>query len=110
MYIVRNDEVMVIAGNHKGKTGKVREVLRDKNKVIVEGVNVVTRNMKPSQQNPEGKRVEKEMPIHVSNVALLDPTSKKPTRIKMEITEVNGKRTKKRIAVKSGKEIKKNLV
>ena len=106
MKIVRNDEVVVITGNHKGKTGKVRKVLRDSDRVIVEGVNVVKRHQKPSQLNPEGGIVEKEASLHVSNVALIDPESKKATRVRLE-----GEGTdKKRVSTKSGKQIKKNLV
>ena len=107
MSIVRNDEVIVIAGNHKGKTGKVRRIIKDKNKIIVEGINMVTRHTKPSQTSPEGGRIEKEAAIHISNVALIDPDTKKATRIRTEIDK-NGQ--KSRIAIKSGKEIKKQIV
>lgn len=106
MKIVRNDEVVVIAGNHKGEKGKVKRVLHDKDRVIVEGINKVKRHMKPSQLNPEGGIIEKEASIHVSNVALIDPESGKPTRVRFE---GDGK-DKKRVASKSGKELKKNLV
>jgi len=106
MKIVRNDEVIVIAGNHKGKQGKVKRIFKEDNRVIVEGVNLVKRHMKPSQTNPEGGIVEKEAPIHVSNVALIDPESKKATRVRFEGNGTD----KKRVAVKSGKELKKNLV
>ncbi|MCB0280416.1 MAG: 50S ribosomal protein L24 [Calditrichaeota bacterium] len=106
MNIVKNDEVIVIAGNHKGKTGKVRRVIKDKSKVIVEGINMVTRHTKPSQTSPEGGRIEKEAAIHISNVSLIDPDTKKPTRVRAELDK-NG--NKKRIAVKSGKEIKKQI-
>ena len=109
MYIVKNDEVIVIAGVHKGKTGKVKRVLRDKDRVIVEGVNVRVKHQKPTQENPEGGRIEREMPIHVSNVSLIDPETKKATRIRFESKDVKGKTVKKRIAVKSGQEIKKPL-
>ena len=107
MNIVRNDEVIVIAGNHKGKIGKVRRVIREKDKIIVEGINMVTRHTKPSQTSPEGGRIEKEAAIHISNVALIDPESKKATRIRSEIDKSG---LKKRIAVRSGKEIKKQTV
>lgn len=109
MYIVKNDEVIVIAGANKGKTGKVLRVFREKGKVLVEGVNVRVKHQKPSQENPEGGRIEREMPIQVSNVALIDPESKKATRVRFETSEVKGKTVKKRIAVKSGQEIKKTL-
>lgn len=107
MKIVKNDEVVVIAGTQKGKRGKVLRVLREENKVVVEGVNIVKRHTKPSQIKPEGGIIEKEAAIHISNVSLVDPDSGKPSRVR---TEVDAKGNKKRIAVKSGKEIKKNLV
>ena len=74
------DQVIVIAGNDKGRTGTVRQVLRDKNKVLVEGINVRTKHKKPTQQSPQGERVEMEVPIHASNVMLLDPATGKGTR------------------------------
>ena len=107
MNIVKNDEVVVIAGNHKGKRGKVLRVFREEDKVIVEGINVIKRHTKPSQTKPEGGIIEKEAKIHVSNVSLVDPDSDKPSRVR---TEIDAKGNKQRIAVKSGKEIKKKLV
>jgi large subunit ribosomal protein L24 len=69
--IKTGDTVKVIAGDHKGSEGKVLKVLLDKNKAIVEGVNVIKKHTKPSAQNPQGGIVEKEAPIHVSNLSLL---------------------------------------
>ena len=69
--IKSGDTVKVIAGDHKGSEGKVLEVLRDKNKAIVEGVNMVKKHMKPSAQNPQGGIVEKEASIQISNLSLL---------------------------------------
>ncbi len=69
--IKTGDTVKVIAGDHKGSEGKVQQVLLDKNKAIVEGVNMVKKHTKPSAQNPQGGIVEKEAPIHVSNLSLL---------------------------------------
>ena len=69
--IKSGDTVQVIAGDHKGTEGKVLKVLRDKNKAIIEGVNMVKRHSKPSAQNPQGGIVEKEAPIHISNLSLL---------------------------------------
>ena len=69
--IKSGDTVKVIAGDHKGSEGKVLEVLRDKNKAIVEGVNMVKKHMKPSAQNPQGGIIEKEASIHLSNLSLL---------------------------------------
>lgn len=108
MYIVRNDEVIITAGNYKGQTGTVIKVLRDKDAVIVKGINVRKRHQKPSQMNPEGGIKEFEAPIHVSNVSLIDPESKTATRVRVETDEKTGR--KKRIAVKSGKEIAKKLI
>lgn len=68
--IKRDDKVLVIAGEHKGSEGKVIKVMRDQNKVIIEGVNMIKKHAKPSAQNPQGGIVEKEAPIHVSNLSL----------------------------------------
>lgn len=78
--IKSGDEVIIIAGNDKGSTGTVRQVLREKNKVVVEGINVRVKHKKPTQQTPQGERVEQEFPIHASNVMLLDPATGKGTR------------------------------
>jgi len=78
--IKRGDQVIVIAGNDKGRTGEVQSVHRERQRVLVEGVNVRTKNLKPTQQNPQGERVEREFPIHISNVMLLDPNTGKGTR------------------------------
>ena len=78
--IKSGDQVIVIAGNDKGKTGTVSLVLRDANRVVVEGINLRVKNHKPTQQNPQGERVEREQPIHASNVMLLDPNTGKGTR------------------------------
>ncbi|WP_323788244.1 50S ribosomal protein L24 [Psychroserpens sp.] len=75
--IKSGDTVQVIAGDHKGTEGKVLKVLKDKNKAIVEGVNMVKKHTKPSAQNPQGGIVEKEAPMHLSNLSLL--TSKGET-------------------------------
>ena len=77
--IKTGDTVKVIAGDHKGSEGKIQKVLIDKNKAIVEGINLVKKHTKPSAQNPQGGIVEKEAPIHISNLSLL--TSKGETTI-----------------------------
>ena len=119
--IKKGDLVVVIAGarvwrgGDRGKTGRVIEVLREQNRVIVEGVNLVTKHIKVGQTN-RGTRTggieTHEAPIHVSNVALVDPESKKPTRVRRETktVEKNGVSIpqKVRVATKSGKEIKSN--
>lgn len=80
MKLRTGDNVIVIAGNDKGTTGEVRQVLRKHNRVIVEGVNLRWKNRKPTQQNPQGERVQEECSIHASNVMLLDPATGKGTR------------------------------
>jgi large subunit ribosomal protein L24 len=79
--IKSGDTVTVIAGDHKGSEGKVVSVDREKNKAIVEGVNMVSKHTKPSAKNPQGGIVKKEAPIHISNLALVDPKSKKATKV-----------------------------
>ena len=95
--IKKGDTVYVLAGEDKGKTGRVLAVLRDKNRAIVEGVNIVTKATKPSAQYPQGGLIKKEAPIN-----LVDPKTGKPTRI--AIKRENGKAV--RIAKKSNQEIK----
>lgn len=92
------DNVIVIAGNDKGKTGTVQKVLPELNKVVVENVNVRKKHRKPTQANPEGSVIEVYAPIHASNVALVDPKTKKPTKIGHQL--VKGKKV--RVAKKSG--------
>ena len=94
--------VYVNAGNDKGKTGKVLTVFPAKDRVIVEGVNVVSKHTKPNAKQPQGGIVKQEAPIHVSNLNLIDPKSGKPTRVGFK---VEGDK-KVRIAKKSGEEIK----
>jgi large subunit ribosomal protein L24 len=80
LFIRKNDMVAVVAGKDKGKQGKVLNVDAKNMKLKVEGVNVAKKHVKPSQQNPQGGIVQKELPIHYSNVMLLSPTTKKPAR------------------------------
>ena len=79
--IKSGDTVKVIAGDHKGSTGTVTRVYRETNKAIVEGVNMVSKHTKPSDKNPQGGIVKKEAPIHISNLALVDPKTKDTTRV-----------------------------
>ena len=79
--IKSGDIVRVIAGDHKGSEGKIVRVLREKNKAIVEGVNMVSKHTKPSAKNHQGGIVKKEAPIHVSNLSLIDPKSKEATKV-----------------------------
>jgi large subunit ribosomal protein L24 len=99
--IKKGDTVVVISGADKGKSGKVLRVLVDKNRVVVEGVNRVWKHVRPSQRYPQGGRIQKDAPVHVSNVQMLDPTSGKPTRVRFE--DKDG--VKHRIAVRSGADL-----
>ncbi len=81
MKVHKNDNVLVISGNARGKTGKVLKVFPDKSRVIVEGVNITKRHSRPSQKNPQGGIVQKEAPIHVSNVMVICPKCNEPSRI-----------------------------
>ncbi|NAS32342.1 50S ribosomal protein L24 [Flavobacteriaceae bacterium R38] len=85
--IKSGDTVKVIAGDHKGSEGKVLTVLRQKNKAIVEGLNMISKHEKPSAKNPQGGIVKKEAPIHISNLSLIDPKSKEATRVGFEIRD-----------------------
>ena len=100
----RDDEVCVISGRHKGQKGKVLRVLSDADRVLVEGVNIVTKHVKPSQANPQGGIVKREAAIHISNVMLADPKTGEPTRVRIQTLE-SGKRV--RVAVKSGEQFDK---
>ena len=102
LHIRKNDTVMVLAGEDKGKTGKVLKVLVEKERAIVEGVNMVSKSTKPSAKNPQGGIVKQEAPIHISNLSLIDPKSGKATRVAIKR---EGKKVV-RIAKKSGEEIK----
>jgi len=103
MHVKKGDKVMVITGKDKGKTGTVLAAFPKKDRVIVEGVNVVKKHSKPSQDNPQGGIISKEAALHVSNVMLLDPKSNEPTRVGYK--EVNGKKV--RVAKKSGEALDK---
>ena len=81
MKIHKNDSVIIISGNSRGKTGKVLKVFPDREGVIVEGVNIIKRHTRASQKSPQGGIVQKEAPIRVSNVMLLCPKCSKPTRV-----------------------------
>jgi len=81
MHIRVNDVVEVLRGDDKGKRGKVVRVDRTKGKVVVQGIAMVFRHMKPSRRNQQGGRLEKEMPIALANVALIDPSTNRPTRV-----------------------------
>ena len=104
MKIKKEDNVIVVAGNFKGKTGKILKGFPKKHRVIIEGVNLRKRHTKASQQNPQGGIIEKEAPIDASNVMILDPKSNEATRIgkKIIIDEKTGKKRSVRISRISG--------
>jgi len=95
----KGDRVRVIAGKHKGLEGEVLAVRRETGRVLVEGVGVIKKALRPTQENPRGGFREQEAPIHISNVQVLDPKSGQPTRIGTKIGE-DGRKV--RIAMKSG--------
>ncbi len=97
--IRKNDQVMVTVGKDRGKVGRVLEILSERDRVVVEKVNVVKRHTRPTQKNPQGGIVEKEKSIHISNVMLLDPKSGQKTRVGFRKNDA-GK--KERFAKKSG--------
>ena len=97
--IVRGDRVKVIRGNHRDAEGTVLRVLKDSDRVVIEGVNMRKRHERPTQSNPEGGIITSEAPIHVSNVMLIDPASGEPSRVR---TRLESDGMKERIAVRSG--------
>ncbi|OYW15816.1 MAG: 50S ribosomal protein L24 [Sphingomonadales bacterium 12-62-5] len=99
--IKKGDTVVILSGKDKGKTGEVTRAFPKDGKVVVAGVNIATRHKKPSQANPQGGLEKLEAPMHVSKVAIADPKTGKPTRVRFE--EKDGKKV--RVAVKSGETI-----
>lgn len=104
LHVRKNDEVLVIAGKDKGKKGRILEAYPSEGRVLVEGVNMIKRHTKPNPANPQGGIVEREAPIHASNVMLLDPKNGEPTRTGKKILNDG---TKVRYAKKSGEVIDK---
>ena len=98
-HIKKGDQVVVTSGNDKGAVGEVLRIITASNRVVVQGVNIRARHMKPTQQNQQGGIIRREMPIHMSNVS---PVDGKPSRVRFE-TRSDG--SKVRIAVRSGKEL-----
>ena len=103
IYIKKGDTVHVLAGEDKGQQGRVLSVQAAKNRAIVEGINIVSKSTKPTAKHPQGGIVKMEAPINISNLALIDPKSGKPTRVGIRINE---KGEKVRYSKKSGEEIK----
>ncbi len=102
MRLKKGDKVKVITGHYKGTVGEITKVFPKDDKVIVEGVNLVKKHLKPTQANPEGGKIEKEMPIHVSNVMAYDSKAKQASRV--GVTEVKGVKT--RVYKKTGAVVK----
>jgi large subunit ribosomal protein L24 len=100
-HIKKGDTVEIIAGDNKGSTGRVLRIIPDKAQVLVEGLNLAYKHVRPSRQNPQGGRIRVERPIHISNVLPVNPKSSKGTRVRFEQDK---KGQKKRVAV-DGSEI-----
>ena len=99
--IKKGDKVVILAGKNKGQHGTVSKVLPKSDKVLVDGVNIAVRHRKPTQQNPQGGIERSEAPLHITNDALQDPKTGKPTRVRMETKD--GKKV--RVAARSGETI-----
>jgi len=100
-HIKKGDTVEVIAGDNKGSTGKVMKVIPSKKRVIVEGLNLAYKHVRPSQRNPQGGRIRIEQPIHISNVLPVNPKSSRGSRVKFEVAKDG---SKKKVAI-DGSEI-----
>ncbi|MFS0784218.1 50S ribosomal protein L24 [Bacillus sp. 1P06AnD] len=103
MHVKKGDKVVVISGKDKGKQGVILEAYPKKDRVLVEGVNIVKKHSKPSQMNPQGGIISQEAAIHASNVMLIDPKTGNPTRVGYKV--VDGKKV--RVSVKSGESLDK---
>ncbi len=103
LHIKKGDTVIVITGESKGQKGRVLEVDRDRERAIVEGINMVSKHTKPNSKSPQGGIIKKEAPVHISNLMLIDPSSGKPTRIGRRLNEKN---KLVRYSKKSGEEIR----
>jgi large subunit ribosomal protein L24 len=103
LHVKKGDTVIVITGESKGQKGRVLEVNREKERAIVEGVNLVSKHTKPNAKSPQGGIIKKEASIHISNLLLVDPASGKATRIGRKLNEKN---KLVRYSKKSGEEIK----
>ena len=100
-HVKKGDTVQIITGDNKGSTGRVLRVMPDKQRVVVEGLNLVYKHVRPSQRNPQGGRIRVEQPIHISNVLPVNPKSSHGSRVRFK---VNDDGSKKRVAV-DGNEI-----
>ncbi len=100
-HIKKGDIVEIIAGDHKGATGRVLRVILDKHRVVVQGHNIVKKHVRPSRKNPQGGRINVEQPIHISNVLPVNPKSSKGSRVRFQVSKDG---SKKRLAA-DGSEI-----
>lgn len=99
----KGDKVKVISGNHRGMEGKILKIYHDKQRIIVEGVNLIKRHTKPTQKNPQGGITQKEALIHISNIMFVDPKNNETTRIGMQIIQDEaGHKKRMRYSKKSG--------
>ena len=103
MKLRKGDKVVVIAGKNRGETGVISRVMPKDDLVLLDGLNLVKRHRRPTRAGGKGQIVDKPMPLHVSNVQLLDPKSGKPTRIKVSR---NAEGARERIAIKSGETLR----
>jgi large subunit ribosomal protein L24 len=99
MHIRKDDQVIVISGNHRGKKGRVLKIFPERDRVIVEGVHLIKRHTRPTQRNPQGGIVEKEGPVHVSNLMLVCPKCNTPTRVNSRISSSEGKISRHRVRI-----------
>ena len=90
--IKKGDMVEIIAGDHKGSTGKVLHVYPDKERIVIQGHNIAQKHVRPSQKNPQGGRINVEQPIHISNVLPVNPKSSKASRVHYQLNEDGSKR------------------
>jgi len=102
--VQKGDDVVVIAGKNKGRRGSVLRVIPKTERVVVQGINLVTKHVKPTKDNPQGGIVKREAAIHISNVMLADPATGDPTRVRIQTLE-SGRKV--RVAAKSGQQIDK---
>jgi len=92
LHVKKGDTVEIIAGDHKGATGKVLRVIPDENRVVVQGHNTAKKHVRPSRKNPQGGRINVEQPIHISNVLPVNPKSSKGSRVRYKVDDRGGKK------------------
>jgi large subunit ribosomal protein L24 len=92
VHIKKGDTVEIIAGDHKGATGRVLRVIPEKNRVVVQGHNIVKKHVRPSRKNPQGGRINVEQPIHMSNVLPVSPKTSKGSRVRYRVDQRGGKK------------------